>query len=96
MAESRQRNCANENDFYREKEELKGQLNTKDSQKKCYLEDDNYKKAKQFLKEKTEKQLRLSGNEDLVRRSTRNFNIPPARAFDLLKIGSFKFPPTSG
>ena len=31
-----------------------------------------------------------------MRRSTRNFNIPPPgkpRAFELLKIGSFKFPP---
>ena len=32
MAESRQRNCVNEIDFYREIEELKGHLKTKDSQ----------------------------------------------------------------
>ena len=38
-----------------------------------------------------------------MRRSTQNFNIPPpppppskVRAFELLKIGSFKFPPTPG
>ena len=60
MAESRQRNCVNEIDFYREIEELKGHLKTKDSHSNCYLEDDFYKKSKHFLKEKTEKELRLS------------------------------------
>ena len=28
-----------------------------------------------------------------MRGSNRNFNVPPARAFELFKIGSFKFPP---
>ena len=37
---SRQRNSANEINFYREMKELKGHLKTKDSQKKCYLEDE--------------------------------------------------------
>ena len=38
-------------------------------------------------------------SDRVMRRSTRNFNIPPPpppgkpRAFELLKIGSFKFPP---
>ena len=38
--------------------------------------------------------------QGLMRRSTRNFNIPPtagkSRTFELLKIGSFKFPLPSG
>ena len=52
--------CVNVIDFYREMGELKGHLKTKDSTKKYYLEDDFYNKAKHFLKEKSEKQLRLS------------------------------------
>ena len=53
MAGSRQRNCVNEIDFFKEMEEVKGQLKTKDS-KKCFLEDDFYNKAKHFLKENRE------------------------------------------
>ena len=55
MAESCQHNCVNEIEFSE-----KGDLKTKDTKKKCYF----YKKAKDFLKEKTEKQLHLSGNKD--------------------------------
>ena len=50
--------------FYREIDKLKGHLKTKDSQKKYYLQDYFYNKAKHYLKEKTEKQLLLSGNKD--------------------------------
>ena len=58
------RNCVNGADFYREIEQLKTQLKTKDSRITFYLDDDFYDKAKTFLKEKTEKQLGLSGNKD--------------------------------
>lgn len=64
MAKSPQCNCVNEIDFYRVIEEFKGHLETKDTQKNCCLEDGFYNKAKHFLKEETEKQLRLSGNKD--------------------------------
>ena len=41
--------------------------------------------------------MKVIGKRRIMRRSTQNFNIPPppffARAFELLKIGSFKFPP---
>ena len=58
------RNCVNETDFYREIEKLKSKLKTKDSPITFYLDDDFYDKAKTFLKEKTEKQLDVSGNKD--------------------------------
>ena len=64
MSEPRQRNCENEINFCREIDKLKGNLKTKDSQKNYYLQDYFYNKAKHFLKEKTEKHLRLSGNKD--------------------------------
>ena len=43
--------------------------------------------------------LAVASHDSLMRRSNRNFNISPTpppgkpRAFELLKIGSFKFPP---
>ena len=55
MAELRQRNCVNEIDFYREIEELKGYLKTKDTQKNGYLEHDFYNKAKHFLNGKKQR-----------------------------------------
>ena len=61
------RNCVNEADFSGEIEQLKSQLTAKDSRITFYLDDDFYDQAKTFLiflKEKTEKQLGLSGNKD--------------------------------
>ena len=63
MSDLRERNCVNEAEFYGQIEQLKSQQKTKDSRITCYLEDDLYDKAKHILKEKTEKQLGLSGNE---------------------------------
>ena len=44
MAESRQRTCVHEINFYRETEKFKGHLKTKKLTKKNYLEDDFWKK----------------------------------------------------
>lgn len=55
--------CVSQEDFYQEVEEMKKQLKTKDSPLTLYLEDNFYDKAKNFLKEKMEKQLGLLKND---------------------------------
>ena len=55
-------NCVDEEQFYREVEQLKSQLKTKDSKITCYLENEFYDKAKNFLREKTQKQLGLTND----------------------------------
>ena len=48
--------------FYREVDQLKGKLKTKDSKITLYIEDSFYEKARNFLKKKMEKQLGLNTN----------------------------------
>ena len=54
----------NEADFYRQIEELKSQLKTKDSWITHYVKDDFYDKAKNLLKQKRQRQLGLYTDED--------------------------------
>ena len=64
MVESRQRNCVNEIDFYREIQELKGQLKTKRLTKKLLFRRLFLQQGQTFLERKTVRQLCLSGNTD--------------------------------
>lgn len=64
MADLRECSCVNEADFYRQIEELKSQLKTKDSWITCYVEDNFYDKAKNFVKQKRQRQLGLFRDDD--------------------------------
>ena len=55
MADLQDANCVCQEDFYREVDQLKGKLKTKDSKITLYIEDSFYEKAKNFLKQKIEK-----------------------------------------
>ena len=49
MADFHECSCESKADFYRQIEELKSQLKTKDSWLTCYVEDEFYNTAKNFL-----------------------------------------------
>lgn len=64
MADLRECSCVNEADFFRQIEELKSQLKTKDSRITCYVKGDFYDKAKNFLKQKGQRQLGVSRDDN--------------------------------